>query len=96
MSAQELLSTLKSRYKLLLADIEEGELVTTTAVVGGASFNVHKVLVDGDLAVLAGFDDDDREILIVQHYSQLDLVFSVVPRTQTENKRPGLGFLKFE
>jgi hypothetical protein len=93
-SAQALLETFKARYKFLRADLGPGDRVVATAMTGGAAFNIDRVEADGDLIISFGFDSNSREVVLVQHYSEMSIVFTVVPKTETE-ERPEfqIGFL---
>jgi hypothetical protein len=70
-----ILRAIIERYALLRGDLEQDDTVETDPAVGSAWFKVHKLQGEEDLIALIGYDSEGSEVMDLQHYSQLNLVF---------------------
>src|SRR3954453_4400950 len=93
-NVDDILGAIRIRYKLLMADCKPTDRVVTRAAAGLGWFNVDKVQGEGELLALFGFDANGHEVMILQHHSQLNVVFTVEPaESGVEQKLLQIGFL---
>lgn len=92
--AQALLEIMKERVKLFTRDLEDGELLRIE--VGSApGMAIVRAQNDGEAILFWGVDDQEREVMIVQHYTQLD--FRLIAVKASEGEQPQrFGFLAAE
>jgi hypothetical protein len=94
MSASEMIEALSFRFRSLEADIDkEHEAIAISSLVSGEILQIDKIFPqNAHLIVLAGIDRDHRRVLAVQHYSQLDVLLTVVPKHAEDTPSVQFGF----
>jgi hypothetical protein len=93
----DILEAIRVRYRVLMADCKANDRVVTRAAAGIGWFDVDQVQGEGDLLALFGFDANKHEVMILQHPSQLNMVFTVAPADSAIEQKPlKIGFLEGE
>ena len=81
MSSEIVLNSLETLTTIFEKRLAADQQASVSAIVGDARVQIHQVSKEGDeLLVLHGVDSGGREVMVVQHHSQVNLLFSVLPR----------------
>ena len=94
--AQSIVEALSLEYRRLEREAGDEHFLIGSVLSAGKLIRAEKIgtIPDTDFVYVCGGDQDDQDCKVIQHYSQLNIVFTFVPLTEVEpEKRNPIGFL---
>jgi hypothetical protein len=94
--ARSIIDALGEQYGELKRKAGDDNLLFSTVFVSGKSLTVEQIgtVQCTDFIYIAGFDEDGYDYRLIQHYSQVNILFTFMPvsKLKPEERRP-IGFL---
>jgi hypothetical protein len=96
MSAHNTIDVLKRQTNLLWHEADkDNDYMFVHALAGGRQIEVAAIrAIDSQLILATGHDNDERQAILIAHYTQMVVTFTFLPKK--EAKREPIGFVDFK
>ena len=92
--ARDAVERLRLHLKRVQADLEPHEQILVTPTTGEwFAISEIRAFSDSDFITFFGFDDEERDVSVVLHYTQLNVTFTAVPETEAPEAALKIRFL---